>query len=50
MISNEERILMHNNISIDVAWSLLSISENMATYSFRLSKQRFFTNGLLALG
>lgn len=39
-----------NGISTDIAWLLLCFAINMATYSLRLSEQKYFSNGLIALG
>ncbi len=49
-LSKEEKKIVYNDISTDIAWSLLCFAMNMATYSLRFSEQRYFTNGLLALG
>jgi hypothetical protein len=37
-------------VTVEVAWLLLCFGVRMATYSLRLSNQRYFTNGLLAIG
>ncbi|ATW25275.1 hypothetical protein [Candidatus Formimonas warabiya] len=49
-LSKEDKKLVGNDISTDIAWSLLYFAINMATYSLRFSEQRYFTNGLFALG
>lgn len=49
-LSKEKRTQICKDISTDIAWSLLCFATNMATYSLRFSEQRYFTNGLLALG
>ena len=50
ILSKEEQKMVGNDISVEIAWLLLNFSTNMATYSLRLSEQRYFTNGLWALG
>ena len=50
VLRGEDKTAVHDSISNHVAWSLLAFAENMATYSLRLNEQRFFTNGLSALG
>jgi hypothetical protein len=37
-------------ISIDVAWLLMGFGFNMATYSLWTAEQRYFNNGLTAIG
>lgn len=49
-LSEEEKKLVCIGISTDIAWLLLCFAINMATYSLRLSVQKYFTNGLTALG
>lgn len=50
LLSKEERKSVCNGISTDIGWMLLCFSINMATYSHRVSEQKYFTNGLTALG
>jgi len=38
------------SVTTEMAWYLLGFGVNMATYSLRLSEQRYFTNGLFAIG
>jgi len=40
---------IHKLITIDMAWLLLGFGIRMATYSLRLSNQKYFTNGLFAI-
>lgn len=48
-LPKEKKDLAKVRISTDGAWTLLAFAENMATYSLRLSNQKLFSNGLLAL-
>lgn len=50
ILSIEEKKLIRNGISTDIAWLLLGFAINMATYTLRLSEQKYFSNGLIALG
>lgn len=50
LLSKEERKSVCKSVSIDIAWLLLCFAIKMATYSLRLSEQRYFSNGLTALG
>lgn len=49
ILSIEEKNIVRNSLSIKNAWILLCFSINMATYALRLSKERYFINGLTAL-
>lgn len=49
-LSEEEKKHIKKEISTDIAWLLLYFSINMATYSLRFSEQKYFSNGLIALG
>jgi hypothetical protein len=49
LLSNEEKKSVRKGISTDSAWLLLCFATNMATYSLRLSEQKYFSNGLTAL-
>ena len=37
-------------VTVEIAWLLLCFGIRMATYSLRLSNQKYFTNGLFAIG
>ena len=50
LLSKEEKKSVCNGISTDIAWLLLCFAINMATYSLRFSEQKYFSNGLTALG
>lgn len=50
LLSNEEKKSVCKGISTDIAWLLLCFAINMATYSLRFSEQKYFSNGLTALG
>ena len=49
-VNQEERGQILKFITVDIAWFLFCFGIKMATYSLRLSNQRYFTNGLLAIG
>ncbi len=49
-LSKQRKSCVDNAITHEIAWILLSFAIRMATYSLRLSSQRFFTNGLQSLG
>lgn len=48
--SKESKKSFCNELALESAWLLLNYAMNMAVYSLRSSDQRFFTNGLTALG
>ncbi|NMC57346.1 MAG: hypothetical protein GYA50_09020 [Eubacteriaceae bacterium] len=48
-LSWEEKHFINNNISINLAWNLLSYSYKMAIYSLRSAEEMYFINGLVAL-
>lgn len=48
-INKEEQNRLCTFITVDLAWVLLCFAIRMATYSLRLSSQKYFTNGLYAL-
>ena len=48
-INQDERNRIRESITIEMAWLLLCFGIRMATYSLRLSDQKYFTNGLLAI-
>lgn len=50
LLSKEEKKLVCNGISTNIAWLLLCFAINMATYSLRFSEQKYFSSGLTALG
>jgi|GEM_PF-3378424 len=45
-----EKECIRKNISVKDAWFLYGFGIAMATYSLRFPEQRYFTNGLFALG
>jgi len=49
-ISQDEQDRIHKLITVEMAWLLLCFGIRMATYSLRLSNQKYFTNGLFAIG
>jgi len=49
-LSKDDKEIISLYISEDIAWLLMCFGIRMATYSLRLSNQRYFTNGLLAIG
>jgi len=49
-ISQDEQDKIHKSVTVEMAWFLLCFGIRMATYSLRLSSQKYFTNGLLAIG
>ena len=49
MISKTGKEDVKKFITVETAWYLLGFGIRMATYSLRLSDQRYFTNGLMAL-
>ena len=48
LLENTEKVNI--KVSYDVAWLLLGFGFYMATYALRLSEQRYFNNGLVAIG
>ena len=50
LLSKEEKKSVCNGITTDIAWLLLCFAINMANYSLRFSEQKYFSNGLTALG
>ena len=49
LFSKEDRKLICDEISNEVAWLLLSFATNMATYALRHLNQIIYNNGILAL-
>lgn len=47
---SENNEMMNVKVSNDIAWLLMGFGFYMATYSLRSSEQRYFTNGLTAIG
>ena len=50
LLTNEERKKNEISQNPNIEWLLMSFCVSMATYSLRLSEQKYFTNGLTALG
>jgi len=49
MLSKVDKEEVKIHLTIKMAWYLLSFGVSMATYSLRLSNQKYFTNGLFAV-
>ena len=50
LLLNADKEGLKKLITIKMAWYLLGFGTKMATYALRLSNQRYFTNGLFAIG
>jgi len=48
-LSQGEQDLIYKSVTVEMAWLLICFGIRMATYSLRLSNQRYFTNGLFAI-
>jgi len=49
-IGQGEQDQIRKSVTVEMAWLLLCFGIRMATYSLRLSSQKYFANGLFALG
>jgi hypothetical protein len=49
-IDQDGQSLICQRVTVEMAWLFLCFGIRMATYALRLSSQKYFTNGLLAIG